>query len=265
MVGLCATVYAQRSERGDRDRGERRGGHMKVLLSQLDLSDDQKEAIKDLHKKNKPSEKGDKKARRNSEEMRAALDEILTDEQSKKLDTLIAEKKAKREAHKAEIQAYREKNVIPVLTAERKKFDASLSTAEKEIIAKARAARPDKEDRENGEHPDRELMKDIRAEIKTILENHEDELDAIWVATAADREQWKQDLREIHKSHMPEKADKSKKQAKKMKKNEQSDTEGKQVEKRTGSKRDRSDRGPKGRKGRHGESIDRVQFLLLEY
>ena len=117
------------------------------MTEQLDLTEDQQAKIKAIHLAFAEKMK-DRTERPTPEEMKAlreeqqeAVNNVLTDEQKAKVEAQKAERKARMEkniqngiAMHDELSAYRTDNIEPVMTQQREKLEAKISTEDKAQI-----------------------------------------------------------------------------------------------------------------------------------
>ena len=266
---MTLTVFAQSNDHGKMKKGNNGMGIIEYS-EELGLSVEQKAAIWDLQNETKKSIK-EKRANReemNKEDfqkdratMEARLNEILTEEQQLKFAVIKEEKKAehqeKRAKHsemraeaKSEIDPYRAANVKPTMSPERKAFDANLTAEEKSIINELRSLTSEhKETRQehNGQKSDRKMKgkdqkmkenhKDQRAQIKSIIDTHKAELDAIWAKTAEKRTVWDQDIKSIKDKYQST----------------------------DGGTKDKKAQKPNRRNKGEGDAMGYAQFLLMEF
>jgi len=173
---------------------ERHGHGMKHIMSQLDLTDAQKEQMKTLRETHRQkadalrSQDGDHTAKREQlkqlrDEQEAAFKNILTSEQIAKMEAMKVERKAKKEAFKSkmknvdkksmkeEMKAYKKENIAPVLLQQRIKLESAISTADKAQINELRAT-----------------LKAAKKDMKAKKETHKEKGER---PTKAEREQWK--------------------------------------------------------------------------
>lgn len=151
--------------------------------------------------------------------LKADLADILTEEQTTQLKSLM---KAKHKEHKArmkearsDVKAYRDENIKPVMLAQRQKLEAKISAEDKKEIAqlreavaqrkaerkaawkaaKAKGERPERPAR--GEHPEREA-------IKQLVNKYDTEIEALFAEVEPQAKQWKEDMKFILEAHRPE-------------------------------------------------------------
>lgn len=173
---------------------ERHGHGMKHMMSELNLTDAQKEQMKTLRETYRQkadvlrSQDSDHTAKREQlkqlrQEQEAAFKNILTNEQIAKMDAMKADRKAKKEAFKGkmknvdkegmkeEMKAYKKENIAPVLLQQRKKLESAISSADKTQINELRAT-----------------LKAAKQEMKAKKDAHREKGER---PTKAEREQWK--------------------------------------------------------------------------
>ena len=230
---MTLTVFAQSKNHGKMKKGNNGMGIIEYS-EELGLSVEQKAAIWDLQNETKKSLK-EKRANRDEMKkedfqkdravMEARLNEILTEEQQVKWAAIKEEKEAERQekraehsqmraAAKSEIDNYVTTNVKPTMSAERKAFDVNLTAEEKSMINELRSSMAEhKETRQEhmGQKSDKKMKgkdqkmkeshKDQRDQIKSIIEVHKAELEAIWAKTADKRAVWDQEIKSIQEKY----------------------------------------------------------------
>jgi hypothetical protein len=166
------------------------------------------------------------------EENRQAIEAVLTPEQKEKLAKITAERKAAwqsvdKTAMKQELQAHREREVLPVIKAARGQLNQFISAEDQLAIDRLRKVFKDKPGAKSlsfkatnspGQRPTQEQMGERKAAGKAWREAHTEdiaELKALTTKYQADLERiqtrlepqtkaWAQEKREIVRSHLPE-------------------------------------------------------------
>ncbi len=239
LLGLTVSVFAQ--HRGH--RGPHGGNLIEKFKADLNLTPEQEVQITELQAKQKAAMQNlkdtdyeDPTDRREAmhelmKEHKAALAEILTDEQEAILKEKMQEMhQARKERmgkvdHKAlrqEMKQYREENMMPTLRAQRAKLETKISTEDKKAIADLRAkfeqahaerkAMKKEMKKEDGPRSfDKEKIKGFKEEhkaereqVKALVEKYQDDIDALMEEIAPQREQWQQDMKAIGEKYRPE-------------------------------------------------------------
>lgn len=229
---VATSVFAQ---------GRRAGAGME-MLKELELTTEQQDKIKAIRKdtrtkmealRGEAGKRGENHDALRSlrEESKAAMLEVLTPAQRTQLE---AQKEARREARKnvdregmrAELKAYREKEIDPVLRASRGQLDQYISAEDRREIDRLRAVfetRPkrkdngaprqgaSREDRDEAHKAAREAGKAWREEhaadvesLETLTEKYSAELERVQSVLASRRTTWHQDMAEIREKYRPE-------------------------------------------------------------
>ena len=217
-------------------KGPRTGAQ--PMLEELDLSPEQEDQIKAI-KQNARKElqalrqeraaANREKAKAIHEQSRKAVEAVLTPEQQSKLAELQAAKKAAwkavdKEGLKAELKAYHETNIEPVLRASRSKLDAFIADEDKAEIERLRGvfaarpgkgerrARPEKREgkgaemaakREAGKVWREEHAADLES-LKSLTEKYQVELERVQEVLAPSRATWDKEMAEIKAAYLPE-------------------------------------------------------------
>lgn len=237
-----------------------KGEHLDQLKSELNLSDEQVAEIKALQegfrtqvravRTDESPESSDKfeKLQALKTAHKTAIDGILTDEQIQKREALKAAKKEEmkaeraewkakfdavdKEAMKAELKAYREQNIQPVMLAQRQKLESEISLADQAEIDQLRSIfKAEKEKMkarkaemkaqkaqafENGEKPseaDREAMmakmkahKDAmaphREALKAFIEKYDATITSLLTEVKPQAETWKSETKAIKAKYL---------------------------------------------------------------
>lgn len=267
-VVLFATMSVFAQKEGNREMAQKR---MDKMTEELSLTPEQRTKIEELNREFKEQIKP---LRENKETNAAAianlrkahktnLDSVLTADQRKKREALNESHKLKREAMKTEIEAYRTKNIAPVIQEKRIQLENELNEMEKKAIAEQRAKVESqkehaknvkselKEAKKNGEEIDhnrmielkkqnKTLRKETKEVLKPIAKNHEKTLANIKESLEPNRLVWEKDIAAIkakypelghNKEGKPEQKEKKtgkdiKKQEPKKEKNKAGDEEG---------------------------------------
>ncbi|MEO1437179.1 MAG: T9SS type A sorting domain-containing protein [Bacteroidota bacterium] len=253
MLTFISTQFSfaqgHRGHRGDK------GEHLEQLKTTLNLSDEQVAEIKALEEgfrtqvrairsdENLESSAKREKLQALKTAQQSAIDGILTPGQIAKRDALKAEKKAEmqaqraelkakfeaidKDAMKAELKAYRDENVQPVMLAQRQKLEESISLADKAEIEQLRTIfQAEKEKRkalkaelkakkaaasESGEKPteaeraamhaqikaQKEAMAPHRDAVKALIEKYDERISALLEEVKPQAETWKAATRTI--------------------------------------------------------------------
>ncbi len=240
---IAQTSFAQK--RGG--HGEHRANKIEKMKAELDLTDTQVEQLEKIRAEFKTKmvalkeEGSDREEMREAfhqlkDEHRTAIEGVLTNEQLAKMEAHRAEKKEHRAeirekfksidktAFKEEMRAYKKENVHPVILAQRKKMEASISQADKRDIEELRqvfkAAKKERKEKmapfkENGERPTREQMEAFKAEYErkykthfekaqALTEKYATQIDALLAEVADEKETWKSDVKDIKNEHFGE-------------------------------------------------------------
>lgn len=133
-------------------------------------------------------------------------------------------KNVDKEAMKAELKAYKAQNIMPTILQQRTKLEQALSTTDKTTIA---ALRPvftaidaekkglKKKYKKEGERPNREMMQQLRSEMKkkyaeekatlvALSEKYAPIINTLKEEIAPQIEQWKKESHEIMKKYIPQ-------------------------------------------------------------
>jgi len=229
---VATSVFAQ---------GRRAGAGME-MLKELDLTTEQQDKIKTIRKDTRTKmealrgEDGKRGENRDAfrslrEESKAAVLEVLTPAQRAQLE---AQKEARKEARKnidregmrAELKAYREKEIEPVLRASRGQLDQYISAEDRQEIDRLRAVFETRPKRKGKEAPRKGASKEDRAEahkagreagkawreehatdvesLKTLTEKYSVELERVQSVLANRRTTWRQEMAEIKGKYLPE-------------------------------------------------------------
>ena len=204
------------------------------MVEKLELSEDQVtqlEALKSAHKADLQQLKeasADTNKREAMKELRKKhkeeLKALFTDEQQAKFEII---KKEKREEHKAfreanrgkfkevrsQLNSYKNNNITPVILAERQNFDKLLTNDEKARLAQIRTALAEHKAERKATRKGKEgarpqgprkkhhrrgaLSESDRDFVKSLSEKYESELQAISEKLQPQKEQWKNDMKEI--------------------------------------------------------------------
>jgi hypothetical protein len=130
-------------------------------------------------------------------------------------------KEGKGEVLHAQIKAYKDENIKPVMQTQRAKLEPKISEADKQILAEFRIEfekikaesltrlKEMKQMRENGEpvdfrgmHKERMQMIDLvkKEKMKDLIEKYKDDIDPLFAEVADQQETWKNDIKEIVKN-----------------------------------------------------------------
>ncbi len=242
MILFVQQIWAQRSP-------ERKIDHLKT---ELNLSDDQVEQLEQIfeskHEEMK-SLRGDEEKTR--EEKRAAMEDfratinkeienVLNEDQLTKFQEIKKErhgehgrrghrmgfhKKFKdgkgRELH-AQIKAYKDENIKPVMLEQRAKLEPKISESDKQLIAelrvefeknKAKREAHFKEMKQNCEsgnkkegirgrhmHGDKRMDDETHEKMKGLVERYQKDIEPLFEEVADQQEKWKNDIKEITKN-----------------------------------------------------------------
>lgn len=252
-------------------------------MEELDLSPEQQEQIKAIKQETREqlralrqekNEANREQAKAIVKQSREAVEAVLTPEQQAKLAQLKADKKAAweavdKEALKAELKAYREEKIEPVLRASRGKLDAFIAKEDQAEIERLRgvfATRPDKEIRgdKRGNRDDqaakksaqREASKAWRTEhaedlesLRALTEKYQVELQRVQDVLESSRETWRQDMSAIKAKYLPEGME----------------DRGRKVRKARAAKKGKAERqGKEMRRSRGGKRMKAGAFLLMK-
>lgn len=208
------------------------------MMEELDLSPEQLEQIKLIKQdarqqlralRQEKQEASREQAKAIQEQSQKAVEAVLTPAQQTKLAELKAAKKAAWEAVdteglKAELKAYRETEIDPVLRASRGKLDAFIAKEDQAEIERLRgvfAARPGKgaqesrpqsrEEKAAAMSARREAAKAWRTEhaadiesLEALLDKYKVELQRVQDVLASSRETWGKEMSEIKANYLPE-------------------------------------------------------------
>lgn len=146
---------------------------------------------------------------------------------------LFAQSNDNRKVAQAEMHQYVSEQIVPVMKVQRTKLDTYLSPTEQNQLDEIRLAvntlkskkeangisRPGRRHHQKGQAPPspeqreefQQMREEMRAEMHTqiegarsILENHQDEIESLLEEVATERAQWKTDMRAIAEKHMGE-------------------------------------------------------------
>lgn len=229
LLLLSQVTFAQK-----RHHGKHRVPPIEQYKEALNLTSEQETQLEELRKSFKEEMTAikeqdfeDRAAKKEAmhaamEEHKAALENILTEEQQQILETKRNEdRKAMRAAHKEKrkatykaMKAYKEQNVEPVMKAQRQKLEAQLSAEDKATIAQLRIAFQQKKEHMKAlkqQDLDRKAMheafKQAKAEMKDEMEQlkalnakYETEIEQLMEEIADQRKQWKEDMHNIVKA-----------------------------------------------------------------
>lgn len=193
---------------------------LQVLKATLD---EQREALKD-------QEFDSQEARHEAfkklmDEHKAGLDKILTDEQEAQLHQLWQERRhqprpprlGKEEGAqmRAEMKAYRDENIAPVMRAQRAELEKKLSPEDKAQIAALRSSfaemrqekRALKQNEDKKPEDFQQLRESHKADMETLkglAEKYDTDIDALMQEIKPQQEKWHQDMRAITQKYRPE-------------------------------------------------------------
>jgi len=236
LVLLIGTsLFAQRP------RGERGFEHpprLEQMQEELQLSDEQLEQIKAIDEKYDEKRRallgdfeGDRTERRTAirELMDARRDEIhgvLTQEQLDMLEEKRESRESAREERRAEraqlreaLQEYHQENILPVLKQQREKLEAQISQEDKALIDELRAEQSAMREKMQAAKGDPEKMRALRDEMKAhreemeqmrgLVEKYEADIERLFTGIIDQRQQWREDLRQIHEQYRPERGERA--------------------------------------------------------
>lgn len=288
LVFLAATaVFAQRGH------GDHRAGAGMEMMKELDLTAEQQEQIKLIRKDARTQmealrkDGADRAANREAakairEKSKAATLAILTPAQRTQLEAKVearkeAWKNVDKEAMKAELKAYREKTIEPVMRASRGQLDQFISAEDQTEIDRLRAVFADRPARKGkdgkgrkagGEKGKNDQARDAQREaaakwrtdhaddiaaLDQLTQQYSKELQRAEEALAPSRKTWKTDMAEIKARYLPEGMGK---------KGRKGEARGRKS-KRGGADKGRKD-GRKGGKAGKGGNRKAAAFLLLK-
>lgn len=232
-----------------RNEGARMEKKIGMLTEKLDLTENQQEQLKAIFKKESEKRQAmktketDKKNRKQAfkahqKEQEKAIKAILNKEQILTFDKMLDERKADmkerqaarearkeslkkvdKKALKAEMKAYKEKNILPVLMTQRQKLETQISSNDKKSIDELRSSfkqlkeenkalkgnRKKKEERSEADKKVYEALKarkkEKMAEAKILLEKYESQIKTLKEEINPQTEQWKTDLKAIAQKH----------------------------------------------------------------
>lgn len=219
LLALIATwtmSFAQGRPDGP-PRGERGPLPIEKLQADLDLTDEQVTQLEQLRDETREAmqelrDKGD----RNREGMRTLLEaqkeqmeSILTEEQRTQLEAMRPKNRPqlseeKRNQLKAEVEAYRQNNIEPILQQQRAKLDEKIAPENQALIEELRTLRPAKGERPTDEQ--RQAMRDHQDDIQYLLKTYSPDIRELFEEIKSQAEQWQADLRAIHEQYRPEDA-----------------------------------------------------------
>ena len=236
---LSITTFAQRPGHGGGHHGPER------LLQQLDLTEQQRTQLQTLRAEQRAKmeafrqkEFATPEARHTAmrtlrQEGKAALESILTEAQTAKLNELQAQRRAERpkvdrKALREDVRTYRKDNIRPVMVEQRAKLEPLLSAEDKALIAtlrpKAKQAKRELREgmrqlketsRATGERPDRSQLhaqrKALEAkyadeieQVQDLVTKYESDIDRLLAEVADEKAEWKDELRDIVQEHRGE-------------------------------------------------------------
>jgi Spy/CpxP family protein refolding chaperone len=286
------TLQAQPPHQGPRFH---RGPALEQLEEELNITEEQKTKLKAAHEAQMAKMEALKEQEFESreerfeamkalrDEERTAVNNILTAEQQEKLAALKAEKekeraeqreerKEKHEAMRAEMKAYHATEVLPVMKEQRTKLEAKISAEDKVTIAGLRskmeagkAAWEGKEPGERWKRPElteeqKAAFKAERETIKALVEKYDADITALLGEIKTEREEWKEDMREIGGKYAPERPDFRGERKKERPAGEQKA----KVERERKADRPERGRGDHARRGDRHEGMGKAAFLLLD-
>ncbi|MEN0005500.1 MAG: T9SS type A sorting domain-containing protein [Bacteroidota bacterium] len=162
------------------------------------------------------------------EEHREAIESLLTPEQQSILKAKAAARKQNRKEAwkevdkkglKADLKAYREKNIEPVIRAQRAKLEPAIAAEDKATINELRQAykahheemKALKKEQKASQTRDRAAFKALREEMKeedqtmkALVDKYEEEIDGLMEEIAPQAEQWRADMQAIQEQYVPE-------------------------------------------------------------
>lgn len=271
MLTFTSAVFAQRL-RGERDH---RPPRLEQMQEELQLSDDQLQQIETIQDRYRekiralreqmeedPAEYREA-VRELLESQRAEIEQVLTEDQQaileekrKAAESVREERRAAKEQMHQKLKTYHEENILPVLKEQRAKLESQISNEDKATIAELRAEQQKMRDLRKAAKDDpanREAMADLRTQnreqmeqLKPLVEKYEEEIEGLFTEILDERQQWREDLKQLHEEFRPE------------------TREDRQA--RTSRRRDRFERGNKPHhKGPELEGMmGKIHFLLLD-
>lgn len=234
-VFFSVSLFAQH-----RGHGKHRGLDVERLKSEINLTDEQVNQIESIQAKYKTEfeklrgEEGeDRMAKRDAMKtlMKAQKEEIsavLTEEQKAALKAKKEQMRERfenvdHEAMKAEIKAYHEENVKPVMLAQRQKLEEKITAEDKATIAELRKLsaqrkkmhegrkhrkrgmhKGDGEKRTRKQGPKMEGKEDSYKQLKGLVEKYDTEITALMEEIESERETWKEANKAIREKYMPQ-------------------------------------------------------------
>ncbi len=232
---ISTSLFAQRP------RGERGFEHpprLEQMQEELQLSDEQLEQIKAIDEKYDEKRRallgdfeGDRTERRTAirELMDARREEIhgvLTQEQLDMLEEKRESRESAREERRAEraqlreaLQEYHQGNILPVLKQQREKLEAQISQEDKALIDELRAEQSAMREKMQAAKGDPEKMRALRDEMKAhreemeqmrgLVEKYEADIERLFTEVIDQRQQWREDLKQIHEQYQPERGERA--------------------------------------------------------
>ncbi len=139
------------------------------------------------------------------------------DDDRKEMDL---ERRKRMKRNQAEIRAYRDTHVLPVLRAQRAKLDERIAIEDRESIDALRRSLDEKREamrlkrqsmRKQGEKPGPDDLKEMREgrrnseemqQARALAEKYRDEIDGLFAEVEDQRNEWRSEIREIRQSGM---------------------------------------------------------------
>jgi len=224
---LSASSFAQRKERGPARHD------LQYFKSEINLTEEQEQQIKSINEEYKAkfealrtsdAEREDKRDQMMAlrKAQRAAISDVLTEEQKTQLTTLRREameerkdrrSESDRKAMREEMKSFRENTVMPVLQKQRAKLDDQISAEDKAAIEKLRqefhtvGERMKQGPEKRGPHHFKgftEEEKARRQQLKALVEKYEGAIDALLAEIEPQAKQWREKTKAIHEKYRPE-------------------------------------------------------------
>ncbi len=157
------------------------------------------------------------------QQYKTSIGQILTEEQKATLEARRAEqrgarqdrmKKMDKEGLRQEMKAYHDQNIRPVMLQQRAKLEKKISAEDKALIADLRAKfeanRQEKQQMKQNPNHSKEDFKALRESheaeretLKGLVEQYNEDIDALMAEVKGQQEQWHKDQRAIREKYAP--------------------------------------------------------------
>lgn len=232
LIALLISTAAF-SQRPRSEMRAERPPRLTQMQEELQLTNEQLTQIKAIEEKYREKAEalrneltGDREERRSAmrelmENQREEIHGVLTEQQRRQLEEKRQEREATREQRRADreelhqkIQTYQEETILPVLTRQRAKLEDQISQADKALIDELRAEHQAMREKieEAKDDPaklqalreNREAHREKMEQLRGLVEKYEADIERLFTEIIDQRQQWREDLKELHESYKPE-------------------------------------------------------------